>query len=136
MPNRIPARRSGCPIGLALDIIGDRWTLLVIRDMALFGKRTYSEFLDSEEGIATNVLSERLKRLERDGTIVVAPDPTDARRKHYSLTPKGWDLVPVLVELALWTARHRSDSDAPAGFVEKADDDRPGLMAWLMEVWS
>jgi len=99
-------RRSHCPISFALDLFGDQWTLLVIRDMMLFGKRTYQEFLASGEGIATNVLADRLSRLEAAGVVTVRPHPVDRRQRLYLLTERGIDLMPVLMAMVDWSAKH------------------------------
>ncbi|MBX2797697.1 MAG: helix-turn-helix transcriptional regulator [Myxococcales bacterium] len=124
-------RRSDCPISFALDVFGDRWTLLVVRDLALKGKRTYSELLASDEGIATNILADRLKRLEELGIVVKRRHPDDGRQRLYGLTDAGLDLLPVLVDLIVWSATHDPQSAAPAAFVEEARRDRDGLLARL-----
>jgi len=87
-------------------MLGDRWSLLIIRDMMLRGSRTFKEFLGSYEGIATNILADRLQRLEGYGIIRGERDPKDGRKLIYLLTPKGIDLAPVLTEMVLWAARH------------------------------
>ena len=101
-------RRSGCPLNASVEMLGDRWSLLIIRDMMLRGFRSYKEFLESYEGIATNILADRLRRLESNGIIAVEPDPSDGRKSIYSLTPKGIDLAPVLTEMVLWAAAHEN----------------------------
>ena len=126
-----PKRRSSCPISFTLDLFGDRWTLLVIRDLVMRGKRRFSEFLASGEGIATNVLSERLQRLLDAKVIESEQDPDDGRRVLYNLTPKGIDLIPALIELARWGALHDSKTGAPAEFIERYEADRAGLIAEL-----
>jgi DNA-binding HxlR family transcriptional regulator len=102
----IPERRSGCPLNVSVEMLGDRWSLLIIRDMMLLGYRSFKQFLNSYERIATNILADRLRRLENHGIIASAPDPADGRRLIYSLTPKGLDLAPVLTEMVLWAAVH------------------------------
>jgi DNA-binding HxlR family transcriptional regulator len=129
--NRAMGRRSDCPISFALDFIGDRWTLLVVRDLALKGKHTFSELLDAEEGIATNILADRLARLEERGVVVKQRDPHDGRRYRYHLTQAGKDLLPVLVELIVWSAQHDGETAAPASFVRAAKKDRAGLLRRL-----
>src|SRR6266436_293485 len=99
-------RRSGCPLNASVEILGDRWSLLIIRDMMLRGFRTYKEFLSSYERIATNILADRLRKLEAHGIITAKRDPSDGRRLIYVLTPKGIDLAPVLTEMVLWSAAH------------------------------
>lgn len=94
--------RSDCPIGRSLDIIGDRWSLLIIRDLMFAGFSNYREFQASGEGIATNILAARLESLEATGIITSTPDPSDGRKRNYRLTAKGVALAPVLVELSSW----------------------------------
>ena len=125
-------RRSDCPIAFALEIIGDRWTLLVIRDLLLRGKRRFSEMHASPEQIATNVLSDRLKRLEDQGILLRSPDPQDGRKVLYSLTRAGRELAPALLEIIAWGAKHGPDSAAPASFLERMKTDRSGLLDELL----
>lgn len=109
--------RSPCPIANALDLFGDRWTLLVLRDILLFGKHRHREFLGSPEGIASNILAERLKRLETAGLISREPDPDDRRQVIYSATEKGRTLTPLLGQIADWAAKELKDpaaEDRPA----------------------
>jgi DNA-binding HxlR family transcriptional regulator len=101
-----PERRSECPLNASVEMLGDRWSLLIIRDMMLRGFRSYKEFLECYEGIATNILADRLRKLIANGIITAAPDPSDGRRLIYSLTAKGIDLAPVLTEMVLWAAAH------------------------------
>jgi len=99
-------RRSGCPLNASVEVLGDRWSLLIIRDMMLRGFRTFKEFLQSDEGIATNILADRLRNLETHGIIRAKQDPSDRRKIIYFLTQKGKDLAPVLTEMVLWAAAH------------------------------
>ena len=99
-------RRSGCPLNASVEMLGDRWSLLIIRDMMLRGFQTYKEFLECYEGIATNILADRLRKLVAYGIITTEPDPSDGRKVIYLLTPKGIDLAPVLTEMVLWAAAH------------------------------
>ena len=124
-------RRSDCPISFALDLLGDRWTLLVVRDLGLKGKRSFSELLASDEGIATNVLADRLARLEGAGLVDKRRDPSDGRRFVYRLTESGKDLLPLLVEMIVWSAGHDAHTAAPASFVRAAKRDRSGLVRKL-----
>ncbi|MBO0777956.1 MAG: helix-turn-helix transcriptional regulator [Ktedonobacteraceae bacterium] len=110
-------RRSDCPINFALETFGDTWSLLIIRDMVYFGKKTYGEFLASEEGIATNILASRLARLEQQGVLTKMPHDTDERKEMYVLTEKGLDLIPVLVEMANWSAEHDPQTAAPPAWI-------------------
>ena len=104
--NRASQRRSGCPLNASVEMLGDRWSLLIIRDMMLLGYRTFKQFLNSHEHIASNILADRLKRLESFGIINSQPDSADGRKLIYSLTRKGQALAPVLTEMVLWAAAH------------------------------
>lgn len=106
-------RRSGCPISIALEIFGDSWSLLIVRDLMFKGFQTFNEFLAAGEGIASNILTDRLAKLEAAGILRKSPDASDARRFRYRLTEKGIDLAPALIEIVLWSARHE-DTEAPA----------------------
>jgi DNA-binding HxlR family transcriptional regulator len=101
-----PKWRSGCPLNVSVEVVGDRWSLLIIRDMMLRGFRSYKQFLDSYEGIATNILADRLRKLAAHGIITAKTDPADGRKLIYQLTPKGIGLAPVMTELVLWAAEH------------------------------
>jgi DNA-binding HxlR family transcriptional regulator len=116
--------RSSCPVSSALDLIGDRWSLLIARDIALGGKHFFNEFSSSEEGISTNILSDRLRRLEEGGVLVKSADPTDARRSVYTLTEQGLALVPIIVELWVWGAKYRPNSRISDAFQAIVDEDR------------
>jgi DNA-binding HxlR family transcriptional regulator len=106
-------RRSTCPIATALELVGDRWTLLVIRDLAFAGKRHFREFLKSEEAISSNVLADRLNLLVDSGIVTKSGDPTHAQKAVYSLTDMGVDLLPVLVAMSAWTQKHYPDTRRP-----------------------
>src|SRR3989442_6550548 len=101
-------RRSDCPINFALETFGDPWSLLIIRDIVYFGKKTYGEFLASEEGIATNILASRLAHLEHQSILVKQIFEKDKRKEEYVLTGKRLDLIPVLVDIANLSAQHDS----------------------------
>jgi DNA-binding HxlR family transcriptional regulator len=103
--------RSHCPISLSLEVLGDKWSLLVLRDLLLRGKRRYQEFLAADEGISTNILAERLVRLEKRDVITKAKDPADGRQFLYTPTQKGLDLLPVILELAQWGIKHDPNTD-------------------------
>ena len=98
--------RSNCPIAAALDLLGDRWTLLVLRDVLLLGKSRFQEFQESPEGISSNTLTDRLERLERHGLLVREVYQERPVRHRYVVTPKGRDLLPLLREAARWGMRH------------------------------
>ena len=124
-------RRSDCPITFCLELVGDRWTMLVIRDMVMFGAQRFSEFQSGTEGIATNVLSDRLQRLTEGGIVVCSADPDDGRRKLYRLTHKGLDLVPILIDLARWGATHDPHTGISVEFKNRVENDRDGVIAAL-----
>lgn len=109
----VKTHRSLCPINLVLEAVGDNWSLLILRDLMFRGHSSYQAFLRSEEGIATNILADRLARLEQNGLISKASDPADARKFIYALTEKGADLAPLLVEMTLFANRHHSRIDMP-----------------------
>jgi DNA-binding HxlR family transcriptional regulator len=94
--------RSGCPVSISLEILGDRWSLLIIRDLMVRGFRTFKQFQESGEGIASNILADRWHRLAISGILAAEPDTSDTRRVNYRLTEKGIDLAPVLLELLIW----------------------------------
>ncbi|HEV7508025.1 MAG TPA: helix-turn-helix domain-containing protein [Thermoanaerobaculia bacterium] len=106
VPYSRPEPRSSCPISNALDLLGDRWTLLVIRDLLFVGKRRFGEFLTSPEGIPTNILTDRLRRLEESGVVTKVPYQLRPARYEYQLTAKGKDLFPVLRALMEWARDH------------------------------
>ena len=105
--------RSVCPITNTLDLIGDKWTLLIIRDMIFLNKQTFNAFSDSPEGIATNILTERLKRLEESGIIEKRPLPKTPRRYEYVLSRRGKDLRPLLFEMIRWGNAHIEGTFVP-----------------------
>lgn len=121
-------RRSDCPICFALGIFGDRWSLLVLRDLLMRGKRRFGELLASPEGIATNVLSDRLRRLAEAGMVTRQADSTDQRQYIYRPTQRAVDLVPMLVEMIVWAARNDADTGTPPQFIERFYEDRQGLI--------
>lgn len=129
MANKNDPRRSACPISVALDVLGNKWTLLVIRDLVFAHKRHFRDFLASPESIASNVLANRLRTLEAQGIVSRRVDPDSARKVIYELTPKGIDLVPVLLELIRWGAKYDARTAAPEAFTRRIDRDREGLIA-------
>ncbi|MEN8800711.1 MAG: helix-turn-helix domain-containing protein [Thiogranum sp.] len=126
-------RRSKCPVTFALDRFGDKWSLLVVRDLMFRGKETYGEFLESGEGIATTVLADRLKCLETDGLIEKSGDPENKRRILYRLTDKGLDLAPVLLEMMRWSAKYDADTGTPQQLLDSLENDMPGLIEKVRE---
>ncbi len=98
--------RSDCPISCSLDVFGDKWSLLIIRDIMLRGKMSYSEFLESEEKIATNILVNRLSVLEAENILSKQVSPTNKSKFIYSLTERGIDLLPIIIEIMDWGAKY------------------------------
>ena len=129
-----PQRRSSCPVNASLEILGDRWSLLIIRDLMLRSYRAYKEFLSSDEGIATNILAERLQRLEAAGIISTNRDAEDRRKVVYRLTAKGIDLAPIVVELILWGAQHEA-TDAPPAAIRKMRARREQFLSEIRRNW-
>ena len=121
---------ADCPISHALTIFGDRWTLLVLRDLMFQGRSRYRDLLEECEGIATNVLSDRLKRLETHGLLTKDRDSDDARQFLYRPTERAIDLVPMLVEIIVWGARHGSIA-IDQGFIDRFDTDRTEMIDTL-----
>jgi DNA-binding HxlR family transcriptional regulator len=115
-----PRHRSGCPVNISLEVFGDRWSLLIVRDLMVRGFTTFQDFLESGEGIATNILADRLRRLKRSGIVTGERDENDGRRVIYRLTEKGIDLAPVMLELLIWGARHEQTGAPPAVIAEMA----------------
>lgn len=115
-------------------MLGDRWSLLIIRDMMLRGFRTYKEFLQCYEGIATNILADRLQRLVAYEIIEAKPDPEDGRRLIYSLTAKGIDLAPVLTEMVLWAAEHEETGNQE--LVRLMRQDKNKFIASVRQRWA
>ena len=127
-------RRSGCPVSISLDTFGDRWSLLIIRDMMIRGFRTFKEFEASGEGIASNVLADRLQRLAHAGLVAAEGAAEDGRRVNYRLTKKGIDLAPVLLELLIWGARH-GKAGMPCALIEKMENNRGAVIAEVRRRW-
>ncbi len=121
-------RRSDCPISYALDIFGDKWSLLIIRDMLFKQKRHFGQFADAEEKVSTNILADRLARLEVEGLVTKTPDPENGRQFVYALTPKALDLTPMLIEMILWSAKYDPRTAADSEFVRKAKNGRGQLV--------
>ena len=127
-------RRSGCPVSISLERFGDRWSLLIIRDLMVRGFRTFKEFQESGEGIATNILADRLKKLEAAGIISSEVEETDGRRMNYRLTEKGIDLAPVMLELLIWGARHEQ-TGAHCALMAKMEESRAAILAEVRRRW-
>ena len=126
-------RRSDCPINFALETFGDPWSLLLIRDIVYFGKKTYGEFLASEEGMATNILASRLAHLEEQGILMKKASGQDKRKEEYVLTEKGLDLIPVLVEMANWSAEYDPYTAAPDAWIALMRAEREKMIGLIRE---
>lgn len=128
-----PARRSDCPINFSLETFGDMWSLLIVRDMVYFGKKTYGEFLNADEKIATNILAARLAQLEQNGIISKTRCEADRRKEIYTLTEKGLDLIPILIEMANWGAHHDPQTGAPLDWIDFVNANRDKLIPLIRE---
>ena len=115
-------------------MLGDRWSLLIVRDLMVRGYRTYKEFLESGEGIASNILADRLKKLEAAGIITAKVEQTDGRKVNYRLTKKGIDLAPVLLDLLIWASRHE-ETKAPCAAIDKIEKHREEFLAEAVRRW-
>ncbi len=119
---------------MSLEVFGDRWSLLIVRDMMIRGFCTYQQFQNSGEGIATNILADRLERLKASGIITAETESGDARRIHYRLTHKGIDLAPVLLELLIWGARHQRTA-TPCALTDVMERNREAVLAEVRRRW-
>ena len=130
----IPKWRSGCPLNASVEMLGDRWSLLIIRDIMLLGSRTFKEFLGSYEGIATNILADRLRKLTAYGVIRTERDPFDGRKLIYQLTPKGIDLAAVLTEMVLWAGRH--EKTETQALIRMMQRDKQRFLEGIHQRWA
>jgi DNA-binding HxlR family transcriptional regulator len=124
--------RSDCPINLSLEVFGDRWTLLVIRDVMFGGKRHFRELLRSEEGIASNILADRLRKLVEEEMLTKSPDPTHKQKAIYSLTEKSISLVPVFAQLGAWGSRHLPASEEASAIPRALEAGGPAMWRRFM----
>src|SRR5579863_8096031 len=127
-------RRSECPLNASVEMLGDRWSLLIIRDMMLRGFQSYQQFMECYEGIATNILADRLRKLVAYGIIAAQPDPTDGRKLTYRLTEKGIDLAPVLTEMVLWAAAHEETGNQAV--VRQMREDKTKFLSGVRQRWT
>lgn len=125
--------RSKCPINYALENIGDKWTLLIIRDLVFEGKQFYKEFLQSEEGMATNILSDRLKKLEHLGIIESNIYEKKRTQKIYALTEKGVELIPMLVEMIIWSSKNDNGLNVSEAFLQKLAQNKSQVIEAIIE---
>jgi DNA-binding HxlR family transcriptional regulator len=121
-------------LNASVEMLGDRWSLLIIRDMMLQGARTYKELLECYEGIATNILADRLRKLVACGIIAAQPDSSDGRKLIYLLTAKGIDLAPVLTEMVLWAAAHEDTGNQP--LIRQMRADKEKFLAEVRQRWA
>jgi DNA-binding HxlR family transcriptional regulator len=126
--------RSGCPVSISLEMLGDRWSLLIIRDLMVRGYRTFKEFEEAGEGIATNILADRLQKLQASGIVTSEDQRSDGRRKNYRLTEKGIDLAPVLLDLLIWGAHHE-ETEAPCAVITEMRRNREAVLAETRRRW-
>ncbi|SRR6266496_450868 len=123
--------KSKCGVNMGLEVFGDRWTLLIIRDLAFEGKRSYREFLNSDEKIATNILGDRLEMLEKEGIVIKKQDPSHKQKMIYILTEKGIDLLPIVIAIGDWSLKYKPvDAEARA----RAKEIRSGGEKKLKEI--
>lgn len=122
-------KRSTCPISHTLDLLGDQWSLLVVRDLMFKGKRRYRELLTSDEGIATNILADRLRTLVAQGFVNKTRNETDRKSYVYRLTQKGRDLAPILLEMILWSGRHDPGTVVSAAYMDMARRRRAEIIS-------
>ncbi len=123
--------KSHCPINFAQETFGDRWSLLIIRDLMFKNKKYYGDLLKSDEKISTNILANRLEKLEHQGLISKTMDPDNHVKYIYTLTPKGEDLMPMLIEMIQWSAKYDDKTEAPDEFIHRLEEDKLGLINTL-----
>ena len=127
--------RSGCPVSISLERFGDRWSLLIIRDLMVRSYRRFKDFQEAGEGIATNILADRLRKLQAAGIVMVEADQTDRRKLNYRLTEKGIDLAPVMLELLVWASRHE-ETEAPCAVIQNMAQNREAVLAETRRRWA
>jgi DNA-binding HxlR family transcriptional regulator len=130
----IPEHRSGCPVSVSLEVLGDRWSLLIVRDMMVRGYRTFREFQHAGEGIASNILADRLRKLEAAGILTTEPAAQDRRSAYYRLTAKGIALAPVLLDLLIWGSRHEATA-ASCSVIAQMEQNREAVLAEAFRRW-
>lgn len=129
MNRDLPIRRSDCSVSYALDYVGDKWTLLVLRDILFNGKRYFRDFLASDENIASNILTQRLKQLVAAELVLRRPDPDSRRSVIYEPTAKSVDLIPALLELMRWSAKYDPQTRLTAKLARRIEEDRDAVVA-------
>ncbi|RKT02005.1 winged helix-turn-helix transcriptional regulator [Chryseobacterium defluvii] len=126
-------KRSYCPISSSLDVWGDKWSLLIVRDLMFYKQCTYGDFLKSAEKIATNILASRLLMLEENGIITKQDHPESKAKVLYKLTKKGIDLLPLLIEINLWAEKYSCIPESQKLILEKIKKDKQGFITKQME---
>lgn len=121
-------KRSDCPISCSLEIWGDRWSLLIVRDLMFAKQCTYGDFMKSEEKIATNILATRLQNLEEDGIIIKHEHPESKAKVLYKLTQKGIDLLPLMIEINLWTDKYYYLPTDRKAMLKEVKKDKEGFI--------
>lgn len=127
-------KRSDCPISSSLDVWGDKWSLLIVRDLMFSKQCTYGDFLKSDEKIATNILASRLLMLEQNGIITKQEHPESKVKVLYKLTEKGIDLMPLLIEINLWAEKYSVIPESQAMILEEVKKDKEGFIGKQIEV--
>jgi DNA-binding HxlR family transcriptional regulator len=130
---RRTGRNPTCPINIAVEVVGDRWSLLIIRDIVFYGKSTFGQFMASDENITTSVLADRLSALMRAGILQRRQAEQDRRKETYSLTERGLAFIPLLVDLANWGLAHSEQIRANPLWIEKSERDHAGLCRMIRE---
>ena len=127
--------RSDCPISSALDLFGDKWSLLIVRDLVYFGERTFKDFSNAAERISSARLADRLCKLEALDLLIKSKHPTNKKVYLYTLTPKGMDLFPVIAEYVKWSNKylHHHISEAAKEFAKNLENDREGTLKQFMK---
>jgi len=133
MKRDVKKYRSHCPINVAQETFGDKWSLLIIRDLMFKGKKYYSEFLNSDEKISTNILADRLVKLEMNRLISREIDKENNSKYIYRLTKKGVDLLPMLLEMIEWSAKYDKKTETPTEFTKRLKEDKESLTHELLE---
>jgi len=124
--------RSNCPINFVLEIFGDKWTLLIVRDLMFKGKSSYTEFLQSDEKVSTNILADRLKKLENNGIVEKAIASENRSKLIYALTERGKELLPIMLEITAWSAKHDSVTNTPASFLSEFTSSKQEIITKIL----
>lgn len=128
---KISEPRSPCPINYAVEVLGDKWSLLIVRDCLFANKSAYSDFLQSSEGISTNILANRLKKLEQNGMLEKLPDPLNGKKQNYLLTEKSITLASLITDLIVWGAANDESTGASAAMIKKIKKDQTAFSKGL-----